>query len=844
MSGSGGESKPGTGGAQGSLFGGGMAGIPSGEPGGWLTMKRRGSGPEWFRQMQLDMLCKENANLASKLDSLTMDLRSRADKSADDSPSTRSTLSGVAEGGLYSRPEKVMKSPRVRELSLHFAGDSDTFDRAAISAKLLHIKRLLHRRIDFGLSPQRHAAGSLLHALCALHECPPGEKAARVQVVSTAACSPEQQRTLSTELAALLSFTLSAHFDEDDVAFRVLEGEGVAAHAALSLPPASIDDRPSSPDVPHVVLLGVNDGNQWGTNISEAALAEAAQGESASWDESFGAGVRVAWVLRDAAALEKNEGTVVCSSEDNGALTALYYPSHLQAFFAERSASNTTDARTFLHTVLGDQLDGMAFQEWKTTVRKGVSEVVVPVVVPEWVATTVLELARAGDPWLSFLTTPPHPLLLVSVARRDERPAEASEIKQGESPSSGATAASIKLFFELERQQELIRRKIASLERLMQCKQFVSHMESFTARLQSHAEELFSGIRIKQETPNTLDALCSQLSSLSMQCEACIHQAMDAVQAVGEAPVGEEFILQQQLTKIVHARSAKRHVDSLKNQVEGALAEKRSNGVSKSTGDFDGDSSPLSLSASSGAASGAAATSPPASPLAGLAISAGAAGGRAASGGERAAGAAGGGPMDEEQQTSTYTADRRGGLEMLDNIEKGLQVHKSQQEQLVDFWLRQHAIVKSELSSLLTMASAAFNAEDIGVEELQGRFQKYCEFLEEHEQVEDKMLFPLVKSLFPQSAHALESVLDPERHKGVDQLNAKVGRLLQQLHDRHRAGEEMVLNTREMGKVVEALERLNDFMVGHIRYEEEMTMPWFEIDQNPWLDSLRRPLVS
>lgn len=44
-----------------------MAGIPSGEPGGWLTMKRRGSGPEWFRQMQLDMLCKENANLASKL---------------------------------------------------------------------------------------------------------------------------------------------------------------------------------------------------------------------------------------------------------------------------------------------------------------------------------------------------------------------------------------------------------------------------------------------------------------------------------------------------------------------------------------------------------------------------------------------------------------------------------------------------------------------------------------------------------------------------------------------------------------------------------------------------------
>jgi len=27
-------------------------------------------------------------------------------------------------------------------------------------------------------------------------------------------------------------------------------------------------------------------------------------------------------------------------------------------------------------------------------------------------------------------------------------------------------------------------------------------------------------------------------------------------------------------------------------------------------------------------------------------------------------------------------------------------------------------------------------------------------------------------------------------------------------------------------QVVDALERLNDYMVGHIRYEEEVTMPW------------------
>ncbi len=37
-----------------------------------------------------------------------------------------------------------------------------------------------------------------------------------------------------------------------------------------------------------------------------------------------------------------------------------------------------------------------------------------------------------------------------------------------------------------------------------------------------------------------------------------------------------------------------------------------------------------------------------------------------------------------------------------------------------------------------------------------------------------QMLFPLVKALFPQSAEAVDSALDPQRHKGVDALNAKV----------------------------------------------------------------------
>lgn len=52
------------------------------------------------------------------------------------------------------------------------------------------------------------------------------------------------------------------------------------------------------------------------------------------------------------------------------------------------------------------------------------------------------------------------------------------------------------------------------------------------------------------------------------------------------------------------------------------------------------------------------------------------------------------------------------------------------------------------------------------------------------------------------------------------------GRLLQQLHERHHNGQPMVMTASEMKKVVEALERLNDYMLGHIRYEEEVTMPW------------------
>eukprot|EP00960_Hanusia_phi_P067347 766607-Hanusia_phi.AAC.4 len=405
---------------------------------------------------------------------------------------------------------------------------------------------------------------------------------------------------------------------------------------------------------------------------------------------------------------------------------------------------------------------------------------------PEWVAMSVLHLSRSNDPWLSFLVSEPHPL----VSARSEGHGSIT-IHQGcRPPVEGATATSIVLFFELERQQEIIRRKVASLERLMQCKLFVGQMESFTLRLQSHAEELFSGIRIKQETPNTLDALCSQLSSLSMQCEQCIGHAIDAVKAVGDAPIGEEAILQQQLGKILQARNAKQHVDRLKDQVQGALAQKLGKNHSPVRTAMPGGSVPA-------APIGSSSREPEASPRAVLVTS-------------------------EDKQVV---------MDMLNQIEQGIQLHKEQQERLIQFWLKQHDVVREELNTLLEMANSAAQAESIGVDTLRGRFDRYMEFLEDHERVEDQMLFPLVKALFPQSAEAVDSVLDPTRHLGVDALNARVGRLLQQLHERSRKGEEMVLNTKEMGQVVDALERLNDYMVGHIQYEEEMTMPWLRSEQ-------------
>jgi len=820
---------------------------------------------EEFRQMQLSMLKQENASLSRRLDELTFNLHAheQAHSPHFEQPSMRSTLGGRFSG-LYSRPESVGKVPKSRDMLLGFQGNLASCDRGSLSAKLLHLKRLLHRRIDSGTFPTKECLQDFKQMLCRLEYMRTPETHERIRIILSHRVDDDVMSSLKKDIITIVSFTQGLELAEDSVSFEVISDDFLRNCSFLSTPSGlisnssssfkfsddkSVSDSERNPELVRsrsnslsnsgsessftfsvsiaesggccepstlnykeaktydesserlrIIIVGLNHEGATASDspmkLKLATLSELCERDSVAWQqalqnvfpESLTSSLIVSWMSKNVSSGDQDDAaTVVCCYDKiggNSTEISFYYPNHLQNYFRQRGRFCSKTDDSFVRAVLADHIDSICFHEWLdgTSTDSGQQPVVhIPVTMPEWVAMSVLHLSRSNDPWLSFLVSEPHPLM----SARSEGHASIT-IHQGcRPPVEGATATSIILFFELERQQEIIRRKVASLERLMQCKLFVGQMESFTLRLQSHAEELFSGIRIKQETPNTLDALCSQLSSLSMQCEQCIGHAIDAVKAVGDAPIGEEAILQQQLGKILQARNAKQHVDRLKDQVQGALAQKL--GKSPSPGRAampDGyvPAAPL----------GSCSKDTDASPRAVLVTS-------------------------EDKQVV---------MDMLNQIEQGIQLHKEQQERLIQFWLKQHDVVREELNTLLEMANSAAQAESIGVETLRGRFDQYMEFLEDHERVEDQMLFPLVKALFPQSAEAVDSVLDPTRHKGVEALNARVGRLLQQLHERNRAGEEMVLNTKEMGQVVDALERLNDYMVGHIQYEEEMTMPW------------------
>ena len=654
-----------------------------------------------------------------------------------------------------------------------------------MSSKLLHLKRLLHRRLQSRLSPSVEDIHTLVGVLTAVYRMSPPVPSERIRVQATAPMTEEDAGLLRREIASLVGFTQGINLTEEQVSVVYLRPESENPQASIDSSGASSPSPSSSSSRPartQVVVTALNHGD--GDRIDNATLSELCEPQSISWNRLFGKHVNIGWVNRDLDRIDAEDSTIICSSHDKRRAMMLYYPSHLQSFFANHSSKRTLEADSFVEGILSDHIDSIRFNE----ARGG--GVVVPVYMPEWLALIFWDLARTTDPWLSFLTEGMHALKTIRF--------DAMECNVVAPACTPAASASIQLFFELERQQELIRRKIEKLERLVQCKEFVSHMELYTSSLKLHATELCEGIRMKQETPHTLDALCSQLSSLSMHCENCIDHALDAMQAVGEAPQGEEAVLQEQIRKILQARSAKQHVDKLKDKVKVVLEEKLSSqghhGVAPGSLMADAD---------------------------------------AGDKGERetmeASGEGTSGLDLDGKITSAFEAfgcETSKTIEMMFKLQEGLEEHKEHQDKLVDYWLGQHEVMKGELELMLNMANAASEAESIGVAELQARFQKYMRMLEEHEEVEDTMLFPMLKSLFPQSAQDVDRVLDPERHKGVDMLNEKVGRLLKRLHERHANGRGMVLSAKEMKRVVDALESLNDYMVGHIRYEEEVTMPW------------------
>jgi hypothetical protein len=184
---------------------------------------------ETFRQLQLDMLRRENEALSAKLDDLTNKLRSHAsDQSPFPPPASRRPLSTV-------EPTHHMRIPGgAIEVLLVFEGELSDCNRQVISAKLLHLKRLLHRRLESRLSPSPEAAGSLMHALITVHNITPPSVGERIRVQAAQALNADQQDSLKREISALISFTQGMALGPEAVSFLELHEEGEELFRSLS----------------------------------------------------------------------------------------------------------------------------------------------------------------------------------------------------------------------------------------------------------------------------------------------------------------------------------------------------------------------------------------------------------------------------------------------------------------------------------------------------------------------------------------------------------------------------------------------------------------------------------
>jgi hypothetical protein len=109
-----------------------------------------------LHRMQLEMLQRENAELGSKLETLTRQLRSSSeladiDHNIDGELAQQAvSLDSELCAGPGPASKKQKQAPRMKEVLLVFEGDLQVCCRETISAKLLHLKRLQKPRMFCG----------------------------------------------------------------------------------------------------------------------------------------------------------------------------------------------------------------------------------------------------------------------------------------------------------------------------------------------------------------------------------------------------------------------------------------------------------------------------------------------------------------------------------------------------------------------------------------------------------------------------------------------------------------------------------------------------------------------
>jgi hypothetical protein len=210
---------------------------------------------ESFRQMQLDMLRSENKDLSSRLDNLTVALHAQLPQMTDPSPfihgsppraqqfpralsasaavSATPPLSPPLSTPLFL-PEKIGKCPRTTDVNLTFQGSVSSCDRALLTGKLLHLKRLLHRRLEASIKcgGQRARAlrtmGYVLESLDSLNTAPlPGPPPdtlpaahGRIRVVCSHEVSKEVQAALSSDICSIANFTQALNLEASAITFH------------------------------------------------------------------------------------------------------------------------------------------------------------------------------------------------------------------------------------------------------------------------------------------------------------------------------------------------------------------------------------------------------------------------------------------------------------------------------------------------------------------------------------------------------------------------------------------------------------------------------------------------